>query len=188
MRFGVERWMGVGGKVYEIHFWDSPLGRAVYGELLELKKRHGVSWTKLLAMLLDAYGKAVKGKVEALPPVAPMLYGIFVKKIDEWFRPRRNLNYISYKYMGRRLLYAIVARNPFYRVTLRVFEQKEEDNTRKYVLGDIVIRGVYPPDKQTMEAINKEMLTKAMELCKKDPLCRGVEIDSELNRLHRILT
>ena len=183
-------------KIHVISLRDSPLGRAVYRELLELKEKHGASWAKVLAMLLDAYRKLESGKnEERAPSFSDQFFSVYVMKPKRTYTLYSNLvmrhvvqePYWMHKYIGKRLLYIIVARGILYKVMGRVFEQREEDGTRKYILADIRVMGTYVPDRETLESIKKTIFSKTMELCKKDYTCRGIEVDPELNRIHRIV-
>jgi hypothetical protein len=55
------------------------------------------------------------------------------------------------------------------------------------VLADIKIVGTNVPDKETLDSIKKSIWMKVNELCNKDYTCRGVEVEPELNRIHRIV-
>jgi hypothetical protein len=92
-----------------------------------------------------------------------------------------------YKYVGKRLLYIIVARSILYKVVGRVFEEKGEDGTRKYVLADIKITGTRIPDSKTLDSIKRSIWAKVNELCKRDYTCRGIDIEPELNKIYNII-
>jgi hypothetical protein len=47
--------------------------------------------------------------------------------------------------------------------------------------------GSYVPSKEALDSIKKIIWAKVNELCNKDPTCRGVEVEPELNRVHRIV-
>lgn len=184
------------GKTYQIHFWDSPLGRDVYRELLELKEKHRASWVRVLAMLLDAYHKLESGKrEERVPPFTDQFFNVYVLKSKHKYTLHSNLTmrhvvrepYWMHRYIGKRLLYIIVARSNLYKVVGRVFEEKREDGTRKYVLADIKIMGTHVPDKETLDSIKKSIWAKVNELCNRDYTCKGTDINPELNRIHHIV-
>ena len=184
------------GKIYEIHFRDSPRGREVYRELLKLKERHRAPWVRVLAMLLDAYYKLESGRIdERVPDIPEQPLSIYVIKSRHTYTASSFDCYTTivreprwmYKYIGKRLLYVIVARGILYKVVGRVFEEKGEDGTRKYVLADIKITGSHIPESKTLDSIKKSIWAKVNELCNKDYTCRGITIEPELNRIHHIV-
>ena len=186
-------------KIYEIHFRDSPRGREVYRELRELKEKHRAPWVRVLAMLLDAYRKLESKRdwrdESRAPSIPEQPFSVYVLKSKHTYTLYSNLTmkhvvqepYWMHKYIGKRLLYLIVARGILYKVMGRVFEQREEDGTRKYVLADIKIMGTWVPSKETLESIKKSIWMKVNELCNKDYTCRGIEVDPELNRIYYIV-
>jgi hypothetical protein len=186
-------------KIYEIHFRDSPRGREIYRELRELKEKHRAPWVRVLAMLLDAYRKLESKRDwmdEARAPGIPeQPYSVYVLKPKRAYTLYSNLTvrhvvqepYWMHKYIGKRLLYIIVVRGILYKVFGRVFEERGEDNTRKYVLADIRIMGSYVPGRETLDYIKKSIWAKVNELCNKDPTCRGIDIEPELNRIYNVL-
>jgi len=175
-----------------IHFGESPAGKAIYKDLRELKEKYGVSWTRVLGMLLDAYHELEKRRGETeIPKVIPQQFSVFVKRSGIVFTLRSSItikqeSYWMPKYIGKRLLYVIVVRSALYKILARVFEEKEEGNARKYVLADIKFIGTYIPEKETIESIKKIIVMKINELCSKDHLCRGIEVEPELNRIYHI--
>ncbi|MCC5989971.1 MAG: hypothetical protein LM558_00480 [Thermosphaera sp.] len=196
-----QREMGSNGseKIYVISFRDSPRGREVYKELLELKEKHRAPWVRVFAMLLDTYRKLESKRdwkdEERAPGISEQPYGIYILKPRRTYTLYSKLRirhvvqepYWMHKYIGKRLLYIIVARSILYKVFGRVFEQREEGNARRYILADIKIIGSCMPSKETLDSINKEIWVKVNELCNKDPTCRGTDIEPELNRIHRIV-
>ena len=186
-------------KIYAIHFRDSPRGREIYRELRELKEKHRAPWVRVLVMLLDAYRKLESkrdGKDDAwVPSVPDQPYVVYVSKPKHTYTMYSNLKmrhvvqepYWMQKYIGKRLLYIIVARSNLYKVFGRVFEERGEDNTRKYVLADIKIVGTYVPSKEALDSIKKTIWMKVNELCNKDYTCRGVDIEPELNKIYYII-
>jgi hypothetical protein len=186
-------------KIHVISLRDSPRGREVYRELLELKEKHRASWAMVLAMLLDAYRK-LEGRRDwrddsKAPGIPEQPFSIYVLKSKRTYTLYSNVlmrhavqePYWMHKYIGRRLLYIIVARTVLYKVVGRVFEERGEGNTRKYVLADIRVMGTWVPSKEALDSIKKSIWAKVNELCRKDPTCRGIDIEPELNRIHRIV-
>jgi hypothetical protein len=176
-----------------IHFGESPAGKAIYKDLRELKDKYGVSWTRVLGILLDAYHELERRRGEKeVPKVVPQHFSVFVKRSGILFTltPRtstaRHEPFWLSKYVGKRLLYVVSVRGVLYKILARVFEEKEEGGARKYVLADIKITGSYIPEKETIESIKKIIVMKINELCSKDHLCRGIEVEPELNRIYHI--
>jgi len=183
-------------KIYEIHFRESPLGREVYRELRELKEKHRASWVKVLAMLLNAYHKLESGKSEEqAPSISEQPFSVYVLKSRHTYTLYSNQMmrhvvpepYWMHKYIGKRMLYFIVARSNLYKAIGRVFEEKGENGTRKYVLTDIRIIGFYVPNRETLDSIKKIIWMKVNELCNKDHTCRSVDVEPELNRIYYIV-
>jgi hypothetical protein len=177
-----------------IHFGESPVGKAIYKELRELKEKYGVSWTRLLGILLDAYHEQEKlektrGEKET-PTAIPQQFSVFVKRSNIRFSLRTTTavqeSYWMPKYIGKKLLYVIVVRSVLYKMLARVFEEKLEGDTRKYVLADIKFIGTYIPEKKNIESMKKTIEMKLVDLCYEDYLCRGIEIEPELNRIYHI--
>jgi hypothetical protein len=183
-------------KIYVVSFRDSPRGREVYRELLELKEKHRAPWVRVFAMLLDAYRKLESRRdwrdEEGAPGISEQPYGVYVlkpKRAHKLYMMRFDVQepYWMHKYIGKRLLFTIVARGILYKVVGRVFEQRDEGNARRYILADIKITGSCVPSKETLDSIKKEIWMKVNELCNKDYTCRGVDIEPELNRIYYIV-
>lgn len=177
-----------------IHFGESPVGKAIYKDLRELKEKYGVSWTRLLGILLDAYHELEKlektGGEKEDTTATPQQFSVFVKRSGIRFSLRTTTaaqeSYWMPKYIGKRLLYVIVVRSVLYKMLARVFEEKLEGDTRKYILADIKFIGTYIPEKKNIEIMKISIVKKLIELCYEDHLCRGIEIEPELNRIYHI--
>jgi hypothetical protein len=191
---------GMGGngnkKIYAIHFRDSPRGREVYRELLELKEKYRAPWARVLAMLLEAYHKLESGKIEELAPsILERPFNIYVRKSGHTYTMISNQltkhfiqePYWMQKYIGKRLLYIIIVRDILYRVIGRVFEQRDEGNTRRYILADIRVLGTYVPSKEALDSIKNMIWAKVNELCNRDHTCGGVDVEPELNRIYYVV-